>query len=470
MPRRKLSLWDMLKYEAKQFCLNTALHGYRFIVLPKRILLERVFWVIVVLISLSSALALLFIAWFSFQDNPTILVTDSTHYPIWNYPFPAVTICSFNKLSKKRTLALAKELDNPYGISAEDLALDLRLLFQLIFNNNENIPLRNYTRLQDILDMNDLSIEKVMDKIAPKCSDLLQRCKWKGEEKRCESIFETIKTTEGYCCTFNYYALKNHTFGGALANKIPSFPRRVSACGYLTALEVLVDSNPSDYFGTQIAAIGHRVLIHNSYYFPDWSAQNMLTEKGIMNLIGITPSVTYSTPSIRSLDVSKRNCLFHNESQLHNFYHYNYHNCLTECRMNISKHFCGCIPFYYYHETGTYPKTRICNLRDIHCLTEHRPLIMNSVPGFDFSTISPNHEWGTEQHVCKMCLPDCDYVDYSAESSSGIFTRKYSSNQLNLFGGVVIQHQSVVRVYFNDLVATKNRRDVVFSWHTLLGK
>jgi hypothetical protein len=37
-------------------------------------------------------------------------------------------------------------------------------------------------------------------------------------------------------------------------------------------------------------------------------------------------------------------------------------------------------------------------------------------------------------------------------------------------GGVVIQHQSVVRVYFNDLVATKNRRDVIFSWHTLLGK
>nr|CAH7763436.1 unnamed protein product [Callosobruchus chinensis] len=31
----------MLKEEAKQFCLNTALHGYKFIVLPKRILLER---------------------------------------------------------------------------------------------------------------------------------------------------------------------------------------------------------------------------------------------------------------------------------------------------------------------------------------------------------------------------------------------------------------------------------------------
>jgi amiloride-sensitive sodium channel len=49
-------------------------------------------------------------AWITFQENPTILVTDSTHYPIWNYPFPAVTVCSFNKLSKSRVYALAKEL------------------------------------------------------------------------------------------------------------------------------------------------------------------------------------------------------------------------------------------------------------------------------------------------------------------------------------------------------------------------
>ena len=87
--------------------------------------------------------------------------------------------------------------DNPYGISAEDLALDLRLLFQLIFNNNENIPLRNYTRLQDILDMNDLSIEKVMDKIAPKCSDLLQRCKWKGRKSGAKASSKRLKLQRG---------------------------------------------------------------------------------------------------------------------------------------------------------------------------------------------------------------------------------------------------------------------------------
>ncbi|KYB27274.1 sodium channel protein Nach [Tribolium castaneum] len=468
MPQKHFSFWAMLKYEGKQFCLNTALHGYRFIVLPKRILLERVFWTTIVTISLISAVVLLLLAWINFQENPTLLVTDSTHYPIWNYPFPAVTICSFNKILKRRAVALAEELDKAYCITTEELANDLRIVFQLIYNNNKNIPQRNYSRLQDILDYNEYPIEDVMKYLAPKCSELLQRCKWKGEEKRCESLFEPIKTTEGYCCAFNYYALKNHTFGGALANKIPAYPRRVSACGYLTALEVLVNSYPADYFGTQIAAIGHRVLIHNSYVYPDWGIQNLLTEKGIINLIGVTPSKTYSTESIRGIDVSKRKCLFNNESQLHNFVHYNFQNCIIECRMNLSRQYCGCIPFYYQHETGTYPKTRTCNLRDVQCLTDHRKLLMSSVPGYDFSRIGPDHKWGTEQQICRKCLPDCDYVEYAGEASSGVFTREYSSNQLNLYGGIVIKDQSVVRVYFNDLVATKNRRDVIFSWHTLL--
>ncbi|RZC22689.1 sodium channel protein Nach, partial [Asbolus verrucosus] len=393
----------------------------------------RVFWATVVTISLVAAVTLLCIAWIDFQEDPTLLVTDSTHYPIWNYPFPAVTICSFNKLSKKMTYKLAREMQKTYDISADELASEMRLLFQVIFNNNEEIPLRNYTRLQDILEQNEYTVEEIMQKLAPGCDTLLQRCKWKGEEKRCESIFEQIKTTEGFCCSFNYYALKNHNFSGALPNKIPKYPRRVSACGYLTALEVLLDSDPDDYFGTQIAAVGHRILLHNSYHFPDWSIQNVLTEKGIINLIGITPSITYSTPNIKYIDVNKRNCLFANESELHNFVQYSFHNCMVECRMNISKRLCGCIPFYYHSSRGTYPKARICSLRDIPCLTEHRKLIISSVPGYDFTAIKSDHRWGSEKHECG-CLPDCDYVDYVAESSSGIFTRKYSTYYGGLLG------------------------------------
>jgi hypothetical protein len=290
----------------------------------------------------------------------------------------------------------------------------------------------------------------------------------------------------------------------ALANKIPKYPRRVSACGYLTALEILVNSDPNDYFATQIAAIGHRILIHNPHHYPDWSIQNMLTERGIINLIGVTPSVTYSVPSMADIEVDKRKCLFNNESTLHNFVHYNFHNCMVECRMNLTLKYCSCLPFYYHHESGTYPEARICNLRDIRCLTRHRgehqdsslpnrlkllfaDLIMSSTPGFDFSNDQAGPQVGfgePRMHPVSARLRLCgplgggvvwniheEVLEQPAQFvvSWGVVNWRQVKHKC-CSGGVVIQHQSVVRVYFNDLVATKNRRDVIFSWHTLLGK
>lgn len=124
---KKKPICEMIKYEGKQFCLNTGLHGYRFIVLPKRTILERyanwhfnnwkydfmccrIIWSIVVLLSLTAAVTLLLIAWFEFQRNPVFLVTDSTHFPIWFYPFPSVIICNYNLISKEKAFELAEKL------------------------------------------------------------------------------------------------------------------------------------------------------------------------------------------------------------------------------------------------------------------------------------------------------------------------------------------------------------------------
>lgn len=37
-------------------------------------------------------------------------------------------------------------------------------------------------------------------------------------------------------------------------------------------------------------------------------------------------------------------------------------------------------------------------------------------------------------------------------------------------GELQAQNRSIFRVYFNDLVGIRNRMDVKFDWHTLLGK
>ncbi|XP_074029493.1 sodium channel protein Nach [Leptinotarsa decemlineata] len=536
-PRRRKTFAEMLKEEAKQFCLNTALHGYRFIVLPKRILLERkvsnpslitcspffysrIFWAIVCLVALTTALSLLFVAWTDFKKNPTVLVTDSNHHPVWQYEFPAVTVCDFNIISKKAALHLARNLTK--GSNTNELVQQFRLLAQLIRNTRIDTPFSNFSQLQDILDEHKMSIETVMQKLTPSCDEILVRCLWKGEEKRCDSIFEQIKTTEGFCCSFNYFAF-NHTFGGSLARKSPKEPRRVSGCGYQTGLEVMVNNNPDDYVASYIPSIGQKscserrqrhlhelhsplvcpsranrlelvfalqreksdiasvftrylirklmyrhILIHNPYYFPDWTVQAILNQRRIVNLISLIPTITHSTEDIKRMDVDIRKCLFSHERKLIHFERYNYHNCMVECRMNLTRRQCRCIPFYNIYNPLHDAKHKICSLRDIPCLEENYELISNTMPRIDFSSLDASH--GNRNNSKCDCLPDCEITEYVAESSYGVLSREFSMNQPSLYGGIDIKNHSVFRVFYNDLVGIKNRRDVRFDWHALLGE
>lgn len=99
--------------------------------------------------------------------------------------------------------------------------------------------------------------------------------------------------------------------------------------------------------------------------------QSVLTQSKIVNMIDLQPSITYSTDNLKLLDVSQRDCYLPHERDLLNFNKYNHHNCIIECRMNLTLRLCGCVPFIYFNEEGTYPKVRLCDLTDVYCLTNY---------------------------------------------------------------------------------------------------
>lgn len=183
------------------------------------------------------------------------------------------------------------------NVSKEQLHTDFRWFIQLIYPEHPNAPMSTLLRLQEILDYNNFTVDQTLRRISPRCD--MFGCKWKGEEKRCDALFERIRTPDGYCCSFNNFATKNHVFKGFVVKiiynknflytkkdlynekisynnysayfehilyfsevplKSPKSPRRVSACGYKTALEVIVRNNISDYHATQMPALGHKVF------------------------------------------------------------------------------------------------------------------------------------------------------------------------------------------------------------------
>lgn len=94
----------------RQFCNNTALHGYNYIVRDDTAQWERIAWTVIVIAALITAIILLWISWAWNAEIPTTTVIESTHYATWNIPFPAITICNFNRISKKAALELTTKM------------------------------------------------------------------------------------------------------------------------------------------------------------------------------------------------------------------------------------------------------------------------------------------------------------------------------------------------------------------------
>jgi hypothetical protein len=63
----------------------------------------------VVLIGLVVAIALLYAEWGRYDTNPTLTALNTAHYPIWNVDFPAVTLCSLNRIKKSRAITVSNK-------------------------------------------------------------------------------------------------------------------------------------------------------------------------------------------------------------------------------------------------------------------------------------------------------------------------------------------------------------------------
>jgi acid-sensing ion channel, other len=116
------------------------------------------------------------------------------------------------------------------------------------------------------MELNNENVNYLMERLQPKCSDILERCKWKGSLMRCDSLFQAINTSEGYCCSFNNYAFPKSNYDAKMISSIPKQARRVTACGYQTGLTLLLKPFVDDYFGTDIASNGFRVRISLEFH------------------------------------------------------------------------------------------------------------------------------------------------------------------------------------------------------------
>ena len=77
----------------KTFCSHTNLHGFIYIVQPSRYKIEKIFWLISVLISFILTGILIHKLVIESQKNPVVIYTDQNPIRVQDLNFPAISMC-----------------------------------------------------------------------------------------------------------------------------------------------------------------------------------------------------------------------------------------------------------------------------------------------------------------------------------------------------------------------------------------
>ena len=145
---------------------------------------------------------------------------ETTDQHVGEYPFPTVTICSQNKISKTK---LNNLLPNYSFLSDQQMILitsvmmhiptvrnrsqELLELHQLLIDNGIVVgQLINITmKVRSSFNrFHPLKLIKLFQfKVMVTCDEMLIHCQWKNKIFPCSELFIFTPTDDGYCCSFN---------------------------------------------------------------------------------------------------------------------------------------------------------------------------------------------------------------------------------------------------------------------------
>jgi acid-sensing ion channel, other len=84
----------MLLASVQNYCNETTLHGFKYFTNDNCRFSEKLFWMISLIASFSSAVLMINKLHTEISKTPIVTVTSNTPIPIEEIPFPAVTFCS----------------------------------------------------------------------------------------------------------------------------------------------------------------------------------------------------------------------------------------------------------------------------------------------------------------------------------------------------------------------------------------
>nr|XP_018903257.1 PREDICTED: pickpocket protein 28-like [Bemisia tabaci] len=281
-------------------------------------------------------------------------------------PFPAITICSSNKV-RPSFVNLTELILKPDRTSHESDILSLA--FQVCFMSMQP----NASKF-----LNKRIVDLYTDLGTPNCSDTFFRLKWKTRmvPEPCE-LFQKVLTNRGICYVINnlpfptlftsasvkmYEELQmsenltswyNRTLtwsleGGYTTSELGI--ARVTPLRTVGSEETLFfklnfhieDFDPSCLGGVK----GYTLIFHSPMEIATEAHSSFAVKMDSYNMIRVEPTTQSTSANILGWPPEKRGCYLDHEKTLIYFRNYTEGNCYTECESNRSYVICGCVPLY----------------------------------------------------------------------------------------------------------------------------
>ena len=93
----------------KEYASASTTHGIAYVFEDGRLMIERILWIIVVIIAIFIGLSLSISAYVNWQNNPVLTSVGTTAFPIEKVKFPSITICAQGAADEVVDAALFKQ-------------------------------------------------------------------------------------------------------------------------------------------------------------------------------------------------------------------------------------------------------------------------------------------------------------------------------------------------------------------------
>ncbi|KAF6207773.1 hypothetical protein GE061_016221 [Apolygus lucorum] len=475
--RRKAILHkeSLLKLHLQDYCSSTSIHGVKYLgntTTP----LERTWWAVMLACCVVGNSYLIHRVWVKWNNSPVIMSTAETAMPIWEIPFPSITVCStiqsdvesFN--FSKHFTQMIENIENGDNITKNISEKDFETMDAMSILCDDPILVEGGEEF-----VNASVIEMLMG-LAPELNETTLVCQFDDEEiSNCSNYFTKTFLDEGVCYSFNmlspfrlfdqsqgsnpYFEEHNLESTWSLERGYEadsdlklSYPRPVLSAGAGSSMNIVLLHRRRNFDRLCRGFIqGFKVLLNNPAEFPLSREHYWRVHEGEELILMVQPKIVTTSDGLRPFHPKSRQCYFQGERRLKFFHVYTQHNCKVECLTNFTLSECGCVAFYMPRNDST----PVCGGGKKTCMIQaESTLRYYEIDASRRKSISGQ---------CN-CLQACQSIQYDAETSqSQLDTLKI----LNAFGENASEIEGLefarVKIFFKDEQIIPSRRGELFG-------